>query len=467
VTEAVASYLVQQHDAILERLMAVLRLPSVSTDPAYSQGMEATRHFMLERLRGIGLKDVQLLDGGGNPAVYGAWSGAPGAPTLILYGHYDVQPPEPLELWKTPPFEPTIRDGRIFARGASDVKGSTMIAIETVGAYLAVTGKCPVNVKFFLEGEEETGSPSLRTIVERYRPLLEADAMVSADGGRVSTEVPTLGTGARGIAKLEFTVRTADKDLHSGRYGGAVRNALHEIAALIASLHDREGRIMVSELMAQVPELTPRQRSDTAALPHDDKAYYAEMNGVPWGDPAYTVQERMALRPTVEVNGLWGGYTGFGTKTVIPCEAHAKITLRLVPGQTPEHAAGAVMRHLQAHCPAGVRLTFAHAGDGSAASSLEEGHPLLAAAETVIERTTGRRPVHVRRGGSIPIMTIFKEMLGLDTLTFGFAMPDEDVHAPNEFFRLSSLAEGLQAWVLLLDELGRYKPEAFRRRAPG
>ncbi len=462
-TEAVLSHLQHEHDTIVERLKAILRLPSVSTDPAYAEGMGATRRFLLDRLTAMGLDNVQLLDGGGQPAVYGAWTGVPGAPTIIVYGHYDVQPPDPLELWHTPPFEPTVRNGRLYARGASDVKGSTTIAIETVAAFLAVQGRCPVNVKFFLEGEEETGSPSLRTIVERYRALLSADAMISADGGRASTSLPTLRTGTRGIASLEMTVRTAAKDLHSGRYGGAVRNALHDLAALIASLHDAQGRITVAEYMAAVPGLTERQRSDTAALPIDEAEFYAEMDGAPYGDPAYTIGERLTLRPTIEVNGMWGGYTGAGGKTVIPREAHAKLTMRLVPGQDPDQAAAAVCCHLQAACPPGVTLSFSPV-TGSPAFSLEAGHPLLEAAEAVILATAGRRPVYARAGGTIPITAIFKEMLGLDTLTFGYAMPDEDVHAPNEFFRLSSIAEGLRDWTLLLTELARYKPEDFRAR---
>lgn len=456
------SYLEREHDAILERLKTVLRMPSVSTDPAYKDGMlAASRHFV-DRLNDIGLDNVQLLDGGGHPAVYGSWDGAPGAPTVIIYGHYDVQPPEPLELWKSPPFEPTVRNGRLYARGASDVKGSTTIAVETVAAFLAVTQRCPVNVKVFIEGEEEIGSPSLFRIVERHRELLRADALISADGGRGSTVVPTLNTGSRGIAWLEVNVRTAAKDMHSGRYGGALRNALHEMAALIASLHDSEGRIAVPEYMAGVLPLTDRQRADAAALAIDEDAFYAELEGVPRGDDSYSVVERLTLLPTIDVNGMWGGYTGPGGKTVLPCTATAKLTMRLVPGQNPQLAEDAIRRHLRARCPEGAKLTFSAPGGGSPASSLEAGHPLLVAAEAVIERTTGLRPVHTRLGGSIPIMAIFKEMLGLDALVFGFAKPDEDVHAPNEFFHLSSIPEGLKSWTLLLAELAKFRPEQFR-----
>lgn len=461
-TDDVIGHLEREHDAILERLKAVLRLPSVSTDPAYADGMRAARQHFMDRLKAIGLEDVQLLDGGGHPAVYGSWEHVPGAPTVIIYGHYDVQPPEPLDLWKSPPFEPTIRDGRLYARGASDVKGSTTIAVETVGAFLAVKRRCPVNVKVFIEGEEEIGSPSLSRIVEQHRDLLQADALISADGGRGSTIVPTLNTGSRGIAWLEMTIRTAVKDMHSGRYGGALRNALHEMAALIASLHDAQGRIAVAGYMADVPPLTERQRADAAALAIDENAFYAELEGVPRGDPRYSVVERLTLLPTIDVNGMWGGYIGPGGKTVLPCTATAKITMRLVPGQNPQKALEAVRRHLLAHCPHGARLTFSASDGGSPATSLEAGHPLLMAAESVIVRTTGRRPVHTRLGGTVPIMAIFKEMLGLDALVFGFAKPDEDVHAPNEFFHLSSIPEGLRCWTLLLAELAKFKPEQFR-----
>jgi acetylornithine deacetylase/succinyl-diaminopimelate desuccinylase-like protein len=461
-TAHVHDHLDRHYDAILGRLDAILRFPSVSTDPAYANGMAATRAFLLQRLTEIGLQDVQLLDGGGHPAVYGAWLGAPGAPTLIVYGHYDVQPADPLELWTSPPFEPVIRDGRIYARGASDVKGSTLIAIETIGAYLAVTGACPVNVKVFIEGEEETGSPSLRTLVERYRPLLAADAMISADGGRVSTAIPTLNTGSRGIAGFEVTVRTAAKDMHSGRFGGAVRNAAHELARLIASLHDADGRIAVEDYLASAPLPSARLRADAAALAGDEAAFYADAGAMPFGDPVYAVRERTTLRPTIEVNGLWSGYMGAGMKTVIPCEAHAKLTMRLVPGQDPKVADAAVRRHLQRQAPEGVTVTFPRSEGGTPAPSLEPGHPLLVAGEAVIERTTGRRPAHARLGGSIPITAIFKEMLGLDTLTFGYALPDENVHAPDEFFRLSSLRDGLHGWTLLLSELAKFEPKMFR-----
>jgi acetylornithine deacetylase/succinyl-diaminopimelate desuccinylase-like protein len=466
-SDAVIAYLTQERDAILERLKALLRIPSVSTDPAYAPQMQAARDFLLARLRAAGLEDAQELEAEGQKAVYASWMGAPGKPTLIIYGHYDVQPPDPLELWRTPPFEPTEIDGRLYARGASDVKGSTTIAIETVAAFLKVTGGCPVNVRLFLEGEEECGSPSLRGIVERYRTLLEADALLSADGGRASTEVPTVGVGGRGIAGLEITLRTAKKDGHSGRYGGAARNAAREMAALLASLHDDQGRILVAGFGDDAKPITNAMRVAAAAVPLDEAQWYADLDALPWGDTTYTVRERTTLRPTIEINGMWGGYIGAGTKTVLPAEAHAKITMRLSPGMAPAQAQARLRAHLHAHVAPGVELELTPEAGGTPAPTLDEEHPMLRAALAVQEKVHGRRAYAARAGGSIPITAIFKEMLGMDSMTFGLAMPDEDVHAPNEFFRLTSFDEGLRTWPMLLSALGELSAEDFRSRFPG
>jgi acetylornithine deacetylase/succinyl-diaminopimelate desuccinylase-like protein len=462
-SDAVIAHLADQRNAIVDRLKTLLRVPSVSTDPTFADGMRAAREFLLTRLRAIGMQNVALLegDGEGQPAVFAEWTGAPGRPTLIVYGHYDVQPPDPLELWQSPPFEPTERDGRLYARGASDVKGSTMIAIETMAGFLAVTGACPVNIKMFLEGEEECGSPSLRGIVRRHRDKLAADAMLSADGGRASTTVPTLGIGGRGLAALELTLRTAAKDGHSGHFGGAARNALHEMAALIASLHDREGRIQVAGFHDDVTPMSNAMRVAAAALPFDEAEFYGRIGGTPWGDPTFTVHERVTIRPTIEVNGLWGGYTGIGTKTVLPSLAHAKITMRLAPGMDPKNAERHLRAHLKAHTPPGVALELSPERPGIPAPALPEDHPLLVTALRVQEQIYGRKPIPVRSGGTLPISAIFREMLGIDTLTYGLAMPDEDIHAPNEFFRLSSLDEGLRSWPMLLTELGKLSAADF------
>lgn len=461
-SDAVAEALAANSDAVRARLEALIRLPSVSTDPAFEPGMQATRDYLLAWFRDMGLGDVQTLDGGGHPALYGAWNGAPDRPTLLIYGHYDVQPPDPVDAWTSPPFEPTERNGRLYGRGASDDKGSSVIAIAAVAAYLEQTNALPVNVKLFLEGEEEVGSPSLPAIVARYGDLLRADAMLSADGGRASPTVPTINVGARGNTGMEVTLRTADKDLHSGRYGGAVRNALHEMARLVASLHDEEGRITVAGYLDAVPPPTAQARRDAAVFAVDEAAFCAEVGAASLGEPGWTLRERLTLRPTVEVNGLWGGYTGVGAKTVIPHRAHAKLTMRLVAGQDPAVAQALVRKHLEARCPPGCQLGFELRG-GSPASSLAPNHPLVQAGSAVLERLMGTKPVPVRLAATVPITAEFKRLLGIDTLMFAFGLPDEDVHAPDEFFTLSSIPLGLRAWVMLLDELGRVEPAAFRR----
>jgi acetylornithine deacetylase/succinyl-diaminopimelate desuccinylase-like protein len=460
---AVVDHLVRREDAIMARLNDFLRYRSVSTDAAYADDMKRTQAFLRDWLEGIGLRHVQLLDGGGHAAVYGEWLGAKGAPTLLIYGHYDVQPPDPLDKWVSDPFTPTIRNGRLYARGASDVKGSTTIAIETIAAFLAVTGGCPVNVKLFLEGEEETGSPSLNAIIDRYGDLLKADAMISADGGRSSADVPTINVGARGIAKLELSLRTAAKDVHSGRYGGAIRNALHELAALIATLHDAGGAIAVPAIRALMPPLSPEARAHAAALPFDEKAFLAGVGALEAGEPGYSIRERLTLLPAIDVNGMWGGYTGAGSKTVIPDIAHAKITMRLSPGIDPQAALRALKDHLRAAVRPGVTLEFHGSDEGTPASDISSTHPLVRAARAVLKRETGQEPVEVRLGATVPITAIFRARLGIETLMFGMSLPDGDVHAPNEFMPVDAIRLGLRWWPALLAELAAYRPADFAK----
>ncbi len=464
--DAVMARLAADRDGMLARLCALLRLPSVGADPACAQGMADTRRFLLHHLAEIGLDDVRLLEPApgspGEPVVYGARL-RPGRPTLILYGHYDVQPPDPLGAWTTPPFEPTVRDGRLYARGAADVKGSTMIAIETVAAFLALDGACPVGVKLFLEGEEEVGSPSLPGIVARHRDLLAADGVVSADGGRVSLEQPAVNVGCRGLVGLELALATATRDLHSGRFGGVLRNALHEMAALLATLHDAQGRIAVAGFEDDVRLPTPGERAALEALPAPPEAFYGAggVGGLPHGDPACGLRERLTLRPTLEVNGLWGGYTGQGSKTVIPHQAFAKLTGRLAPGQDPARVAAVLERHLRAACAPGVRLDVS-GHEGNAAYTLPPAHPMLLAAEQVLGALAGRPAVRARIGGTLPVSGAFRDGLGLETLMFGFADPDGRQHAPDEFMRLSSIEDGLRAWPMLLAALGEIPAGAFR-----
>lgn len=466
-TDPVLRHLQDRRDDSLERLFALLRLPSVSTDPAYADGMAAARRFHEERLTALGFTNVQQIDGGGHPAVYADWLGAGGeAPTLLVYGHYDVQPPDPVEKWHSPPFEPTIRDGRIYARGVSDDKAPSLIAVESLGAFLAVEGGLPVNVKILLEGEEEIGSASLPALLRRHRALLASDAVISADGARWREDLATVNVGSRGNVGFGFSVTTAAKDLHSGRYGGAVPNALHVIAGLIAGLRDSEGGIAVAGFYDGIPPLEAADRETLAAIPFDDDAFYGNLDAARLGEPGYTTLERLWLRPTLDINGLWGGYTGPGAKTVIPNEAHAKLTMRLVPGQDADDIRRKVMDHLTAQCPAGARLGFSDDHVGVAPNLVPPAHPLLLAAERALEQSLGVRPVRVRIGATLPISDFIARELGIDTVMFSFSIADEDFHAPNEFFRLASIDQGMAAWVALLRELGRQGKSdytAFRR----
>ncbi|WP_136617838.1 MULTISPECIES: dipeptidase [Mesorhizobium] len=464
-TDAIVQYLHNHQNDIVDRLCAFLRLPSVSTDPAFTGGMRDAQTFLVTWLKSMGLSDVQLLDGGGHPAVYGAWNGAPGKPTLLIYGHYDVQPPDPLDAWVTPPFEPTIRDGRLYARGASDDKGSTAIALETIAAFLNVRGACPVNVKVFLEGEEEINSPSLRAIVELYSDLLQADGMISTDDSRVHSEIPTINVGLRGIVEFEISIKTADKDLHSGLYGGAVRNAAHEMARIIASLHDESGAIAVPGLVPPISSVPVHVRAETARFPFDEVTFVKDVGACVQGEPGFSIREQLTLRPALDINGMWGGYIGSGSKTVIPRTANAKLSLRTVPGQDPDQVSNALKAHLRAVCPPGVELSIDDPGTGCRAFNLPTGHPLLLAAKRVLSEAHGQEPVLVRLGASIPVTAVFEELLGIQTLMFGFALYDEDIHAPNEFFRLASLAEGLSAWPRLLEQVGELSVDEFRSMA--
>ncbi|ODU55466.1 MAG: peptidase M20 [Acetobacteraceae bacterium SCN 69-10] len=459
--ERVEAWLAANRQRLLDELFELLRAPSVSTDPAYAAGLARAAEILAERLRRIGMRDVQMLDGGGNPAVFAQWCGAPGAPTILVYGHYDVQPPDPLELWTTPPFEPTLSaDGATYsARGASDDKSPLWIAISGIEGWLAVTGGLPLNVKVLLEGEEEVGSRSIPAILDKYRDLLAADVLVSADGGRWRPGVPSVNTNSRGNVGMEVTVRTAGHDLHSGRYGGPVANAAMVLARLLATLHDEHNRIAVPGFFDGLRRPGNADYASMQALGFDEAKFFAEIGARPGaiepGLPEGSVGllESLWFRPTLEMNGITGGYQGPGGKTVIPCQASAKLTCRLGPGQLPAKVAAAVEAHLRARCPAWADLSVAHGRGSSAAYAVPEDDPFLEAIERVMQQVHGRRPLRVGIGGTLPISSMVKQALGLETVMLSYAIADENIHAPNEFFRLSSFDDGLRAWARALPEL--------------
>ena len=441
-------YLAAHHDRTLRELIEFARIPSVSTDPTHRDDIARAAAWVAAQLRQAGPIAVRDLSTGGHPVVYGEWLGAPGAPTLLVYGHYDVQPPDPLERWQSEPFEPELRDGRLYARGASDNKGPMLIPIKVAQSFFATRGGLPLNVKFIFEGEEEIGSRNLEPVIAANAKLLQADCVLSADGAMWRADEPSITVGNRGVCALEFSLRGASKNLHSGRYGGSVPNALHALAELIASLHSSDGRVAIAGFYDDVVSPTDEERRAIAALPFDEARFLAEVGApAPVGERGYSTLERQWLRPTLEVNGMWGGYQGAGSQTVTPNEAQAKLSCRLVPDQHPDTIRALLVRHLETHLPAGVTLSIGGERHDALPYRIPADHPGLRTARLVLEKVYDKAPVSVRMGSTLPVSALFKRLLGIDTVFFSFSTTDEDFHSPNEFFRVHRLHEGLEAWA--------------------
>jgi acetylornithine deacetylase/succinyl-diaminopimelate desuccinylase-like protein len=461
IDERVLAQLKYEHDRTLDELIEFASIPSVSTDPEYANAVLRAAKWVAITLGGAGPFEPRLIETAGNPIVYGEWLGAPGALTVLVYGHYDVQPADPLEKWHSAPFVPTVRDGRLYARGVSDDKGPMLIPIKVAEAFNAITGRLPINVKFLFEGEEEIGSPNLDAFIRDNMALLAADVVLSADGAMWRIDEPSITVSSRGLASLELTITGAAKDLHSGRHGGGVANPLHALARLIATLHDDDGRVAVRGFYDRVRELSAEERAAIAALPFDESRYLAQV-GAPtaFGEAGYSTLERQWTRPTLEVNGMWGGYQGPGRKTVIPTDAQAKITCRLVPDQDPDEIVSLVTKHLEANVPPGTRLSVAPGDHGARPAHIVANHFALEAADAALFAVYGVRPLIVRMGGTVPISELFQRHMNLSTVFFSFSTADEDYHAPNEFFRVHRLHEGLEAWARLWTLLGERTAQA-------
>jgi acetylornithine deacetylase/succinyl-diaminopimelate desuccinylase-like protein len=444
------------HALILDELKEFAAIPSVSTVPAHAADLDKAAQWVATKLRAAGPFSVRMMPTAGASVVYAEWLGAPGAPTILVYGHYDVQPEDPADKWVTPPFTPTLRDGRLYARGVSDDKGPMLIPIKVAAAFFADRQRLPLNVKFMIEGEEEIGSTHLEEFVRQNREMLKADVVVSADGAMWRIDEPSITVANRGLAALELTLTGPAKDLHSGRHGGSVANPLHALARLIASLHWADGRVAVRGFYDRVRELDQQERAEIAALPFDEAAYLKQVGAAAAvGESGYSTLERQWTRPTIEVNGMWGGYQGPGFKTIVPSEAHAKITCRLVPNQDPDEVVALVKRHLEHHTPVGARLTFGDNVPGARPAGIARDHWVVKAAEVALENVYGVKPLIVRMGGTVPVAEIFQRVMGLETVYFSFSTGDEDFHSPNEFFRVHRLHEGLAAWAHLWDHLGK------------
>jgi acetylornithine deacetylase/succinyl-diaminopimelate desuccinylase-like protein len=436
----------------MDDLLRFLRIPSISADPAYAQEVRRAAEFVREWLERAGLENARLIDSpvaGAHPLVYADWTHAPGRPTLLLYGHYDVQPPDPIEEWISPPFEPQIRDGNIYARGAADDKGQLFILMESVSHSLRKNnGNLPVNVKFLIEGEEESSGAHIERFVTDNPQMLAADAAVICDTAMFAPGIPSLTTGLRGIVYGEIVVQGAAHDLHSGDYGGVAPNAVEAVAQIIASLKSREGKILIPGLYDRVISPSDAEIQAWNSLPFDPEEFRQQEVGSPalTGEPGFDPLTRMWARPTLEVHGIRGGYTGEGAKTVIPATASAKISLRLVPDQRPEEVIEQVASAVEAACPIGVTARFnpMHSAPPCLVNVLD---PFLAKAAEAMQGVFGESTAHIRCGGSIPIVNLFKQKLGINAVLAGFGLPDDQIHAPNEKLSISNYLRGIASLV--------------------
>jgi acetylornithine deacetylase/succinyl-diaminopimelate desuccinylase-like protein len=450
--DARIAYIRANHERYLSELTDWIACPSVSGDPAHAADVRASAETAAARMRAAGLS-AEVLETAGHPVAYGEWLGAPGAPTILIYGHHDVQPADPLELWVTPPFEAAVRDNKIYGRGSVDDKGQVLMHVAALEAHLRVNGALPLNVKVVVEGEEEIGSPNFEAFLARERERFACDVVVVSDTAVFAEDVPSLTVSLRGVVDWEVTVSGPTSDLHSGYYGGIVRNPLEALAQLLASLKTADGCVAVAGFYDGVRALTPAERAEYAALPFDDAREAAAL-GVSElaGEAGFTTLERMWRRPTLEINGMYGGYQGPGRKTIVPSFAHAKLTARLVPAQDPEHVKAAVTAHLQTHAPPGVRVTIEAGGDVRAVETSRD-HPAVAAAARAMERGFGKPPVFIGTGGTIGPVSSFDRILGLPQVLIGVGLPDDAIHAPNEKFDLRQFYGGIETMTYLYDEL--------------
>ncbi len=450
---ALDRYLDEHRGAFLENLKAALRIPSVSAQPEHKADVRRCAEHIVTHLKKIGMTRAEVMETAGHPVVYAEWLGAPGKPTALLYGHYDVQPPDPLELWKTPPFEPTERDDKLYARGACDDKGQVYMHFSAIEAHLATNGKLPINLKLVIEGEEEHGSESLEDFLRSHRKELDADLIVVSDTSMLSPDQPALTYALRGILYTQIEVTGPARDLHSGEFGGSVMNPANALAGIIAALKDADGRITVPGFYDRVKELTPAECEAYAAVPFDERGFIAE-SGAPmaWGEKGHSTLERLWSRPTLDVNGMWSGYTGEGSKTVLPSFAAAKVSMRLVPDQDPKQLFTAFEAHVRSLAPAAVKVVVKDLHHGSPWITSPD-HPMLQAAVRALARAWTKKPALIREGGSIPVMATFQQTHNLPCILMGFGLHDDQVHAPNEKFSLTSFHGGTRSCAYLYEEL--------------
>ena len=441
---------------MLAELTEFLRIPSISTLPEHAPDIQKAAEFVASKMIAAGLENVEVIRTAGHPLVYGDWLHAPGKPTVLCYGHYDVQPPDPLEEWITPPFEPTLRDGNIYARGSADDKGQMYMHIKAVEALFAVNGKLPVNVKFLIEGEEEVSGQAIAKYVAENPAKLKSDVALVSDTELYAEGIPTLCVGLRGLVYTEIEARGPGRDLHSGMYGGVAPNAIFGLVELLGKLKDANGHINIPGIYDDVEAPSPAEKHSWSILPFDEKDFLKTEVGSTQltGEPGFSVFERTWARPTLEVHGIAGGFTGAGAKTVIPAKATAKVSIRLVPKQNPEKVIEAYKKFVAASTPAGIQTEVKILAYGPAIV-VNPDHPAIAVAAKAFSDVLGRETVFIRSGGSIPIVGDFKKHLGIPTILMGFGLPDDGLHSPNEKYKLANYYSGIMTIAHFFEQYGQ------------
>ena len=460
--QKVADFIGQNSDRYVSELREFCAIPSVSTKSEHKPDIERCARWVADHMKKIGLEHVEVIPTKGHPLIYADWLHAPGKPTLLFYGHYDVQPAEPLELWLSPPWELTLRDGDLYARGVVDDKGQVFIHLKALEAFFQQDGKLPVNVKFIIEGEEEVGSDNIYEFMEKEKKRLEADALVVSDTTMLGKGIPSVCYGLRGLSYYEMEITGPTVDLHSGSFGGAVPNPLNIACEMMAKLHDADGRVTIPHFYDDVVPLTDKERKILAELPFDEKGFQKTTGArqLP-GEKGYTVPERIWARPTLDINGMFGGYTGEGAKTVIGSTATVKFSTRLVPDQDPKRIARLVEEHMKRIAPASVSIEFRTLSTGDAWLAPFD-HPLVQAGKTALEKGFGKKAVFIREGGSIPLVSTMYKSLGKPCVLLGFGLPDENAHAPNERMNLENYLKGILSIAYFYHEVGQLPAEAAR-----
>jgi acetylornithine deacetylase/succinyl-diaminopimelate desuccinylase-like protein len=452
--DKVVDFINVNRDRYIDEMKQYLAIPSISALPEHKGDVRACAEWTANEMRRIGLQNVRLEETPGHPVVYGEWLGAPGKPTILFYGHYDVQPVDPVQLWTSPPFEATVRDGEIYARGSADDKGQVFMHFKAVEAHLKQNGNLPVNMKFLIEGEEEVGSANLDNFITAHKDLLKADVVVISDSPMFDRGIPSICYGLRGLTYFQIDLRGSKSDLHSGSFGGAVANPAFVLAQVLSQMKDKSGRIKIDGFYDDVVPLREEERAEWARLPFNEKKYKQEL-GAPklFGETGFTTLERVWARPTFEVNGLLSGFTGEGAKTVLPAVAMAKVSMRLVPNQDPQKIGDLFEAYLQKVAPKTVEMKVTRMHGGKPWMTAFD-NPYVQAAGRAIEQGFGQRPVFNREGGSIPVVSTFQEELGLPCVLFGVGLPDENAHAPDEKLDLGNFHNGVIASAFLYREIG-------------